>query len=673
MRGSAALGWVCFAFLALGASPAHYWLDAGEITAAGAELGVIHPPGAPGLTPLMYLAGLLPVGSLGFRMSLLSCALAAAAIVLMQRVLARRDVHWLIPWGAAAWVLAGTTFVRNARVVEIYALSAAATMAFVWGFDPAVPAERRLSRRLLGTAAAVVGVWGFGDLRLSLVPIVVVAWVLGLRGREPWARWAPLTVGVASLVVLTLPLASAHGPVADWGNPETVTALWSHVMAEPIRSAFADEILPSGGAAWGLNFGAAFEALVEDQGPFGPVLVAAGVLTWALRGGDRGLLAVLVVLIGVELFYAVGVNPMGIHDRQTGFTLGLLGALVVGLSLHAWTRERPRLRWAVLPLAWTGLVLPAAVVSLPDASGTRSWMPHAWTRDALAQLPPGTTVLTQSDDLAAGAAYARAVEGARPDVVLVPGQHLHKGGPDHPGPREAQVWAAAAKGDDETGRIVDVLTHPPRPPAALALEHPGVGVFTRVPFAGSTGRPPLSIGGVKGSDPLPQRIDDTFETWLERVESPADRRRLASAVDLALRASLSRRAGDPDFLAFAESSYLRVLSEVDDDDVGTLLALGAIHDATGRTASAIRHARRALELEPGRNAALLTLALYLSRSPETQAEAVEVAERAVALRPHRRENWLRLAQVAEAAGDAERARQAHDIATDLSRREPSTG
>jgi hypothetical protein len=675
VRGSLALAWVSFAFLALGASPAHYWLDAGEITAAGTELGVIHPPGAPGLVPLLHLGALLPIGSLGFRLSLLSCAFATAAIVLVERVLARRDVHWLIPWGMAAWVLAGTTFVRNARVVEIYAFGAAAMMAFVWGFDPAVPPERRLSRRLLGTAAAVIGVWGFGDLRLALVPIVVVAWVLALRRREPWARWAPLVVAASSVVVIGLPLASAHGPIADWGNPESFSALWSHLMAEPIRAAFADEILPTGRAAWGLNFGAAFDRVVDDHGPFGPVVVVAGVLTWALRGNDRGLLLVLVLLIGVELFYTVGINPMGIRDRQTGFVLGLLGALVVGASLQAWTQERPRLRWAVFPLAFTGLALPALAISVPDLSTTRSWMPHAWTRGALAQLPPGTTVLTQSDDLAAGTLHARAVEGARPDLVIVPGQHLHKGGPDRPGPREAQVWEAASKGDDETGRIVDVLTHPPRPPAAIALEHPGVGVFARVPFAGSRGDPPMSFGGpgskASPNDDLAARLDRSFETWGPRAESAADRRRLARSIDLTLRASLSANAADPDFLALAESNYLRVLSEVDGDDVGAHLALGAIHDATGRTASAIRHARRALEIEPGRNAALLTLALYLSRDPETQAEAVEVAERAVALRPHQSQNWRRLAQVAEQAGDAERAQQAHDIANDLSGREPS--
>jgi Flp pilus assembly protein TadD len=52
-------------------------------------------------------------------------------------------------------------------------------------------------------------------------------------------------------------------------------------------------------------------------------------------------------------------------------------------------------------------------------------------------------------------------------------------------------------------------------------------------------------------------------------------------------------------------------------------------------------------------------------------EALAVAEKAVALRPHRPENWRRLAEIADAAGDGERARQAQARMDDLRTREPS--
>ena len=637
MRQQLALGWVSFAFLALGASPAHFWLDSGELSSAGAELGVMHPPGTPGLAPLLHLAGLLPLGSVGFRMGLVSCALAAGAIVLMASILRRRQAHWAIVWGAATWVLAGLTFVRSARVVEIYALAAFLTLAFVWGFDPRVDEPRRLRARLLGTMAAVVGVWSFGDLRLALVPIVVVSWAIGVRRAEPWARWAPLVVAASSLAVLTLPLASAHGPQADWGNPQTLGDLWAHLQAQPIRTAFADEILPASLAAWSLNTSDTFGRLVEDIGPFGPVLAVAAVILWSRRPGDRGLLGLLVVLIGVELFYAVGINPMGGRDRQTGITLGLLVALVIGINLHAWSSKLVRARWAVLPLAWVVLVLPAAAVSLDDGRTTRSWMPHAWTRGALAQLPPGALLLTQSDDLSAGVLAARTLEGARPDLVSVPAQHLHKGGPDAPAEREAQVWSAASHGGSERARIVDVLTHPPRPPAPVAVELPKVGVFRGIPFEPNRGRVPLGLSG-RGRDRDYDRaasLERSFSEWESRIESPRDALVFARAVDSTLRGWIGQGTSDANLLALAESTYLRVLADVAPDEPGAMLSLAAVHDATGRPASAIRLARKALELEPGRNGAMLSLALFLSRDPAGHGEARALAERAVALRPHR--------------------------------------
>lgn len=625
----------------------------------------MHPPGTPGLAPLLHLAGLLPLGSVGFRMGLVSCALAAGAIVLMASILRRRGAHWAIVWGAATWVLAGLTFVRSARVVEIYALAAFLTLGFLWGFDPQVDEQRRLRARLLGTMAAVVGVWSFGDLRLALVPLVVVSWGLALRRGEAWSRWAPLVVAAASLAVLTVPLASAHGPAADWGNPETLGGLWGHLQAQPIRTAFADEILPASLAAWSLNTSEVFGRLVEDIGPFGPVFGAAALILWSRRPGDRGLLVLLAVLIGVELFYAVGINPMGGRDRQTGMTLGLLAALAIGINLHIWSSKLARARWAVLPLTWVVLVLPAAAVSLDDGRTTRSWMPHAWTRGALAQLPPGSLLLTQSDDLSAGVLAARTIEGARPDVVSVPAQHLHKGGPDTPGRREAQVWTAAAHGGGERARIVDVLTHPPQPPAPVAVELPKVGVFRGIPFEPNRGRVPLGMSGRDRDYDRVAALERSFSQWESRVESPRDAIVFARAVDSTVRGWIGQGTSDANLLAVAESTYLRVLADVAPDEPGAMLSLAAVHDATGRSKSAIRLARKALELEPGRNGAMLSLALFLSRDPAGLDEARGLAERAAALRPHRPENWLRLAQIAGLQGDTARAQEAHDIANDL--------
>ena len=64
--------------------------------------------------------------------------------------------------------------------------------------------------------------------------------------------------------------------------------------------------------------------------------------------------------------------------------------------------------------------LCSVVATNADQAVTRSWAPHAWTTAALAQLPPGTLLLTQSDDLSAGTVSGDALRvGAVAEVRFV--------------------------------------------------------------------------------------------------------------------------------------------------------------------------------------------------------------------------------------------------------------
>ncbi len=259
VRASWPCALVAFVVLALGASPAWAWLDAGELAAAGYDLGVAHPPGAPGLLVLLRLSTLLPLGTLGLRMALVSCALAAAA-------LERRGAPPALAATLGLWVLAGLTFVRQARVVEVYALGAALLVVVLWGLDPAVSEAKRTGRRLVAVAAATWAAWCFGDLRLALGPLVLVLWIRAWRARAPRARWAPVGTAWASLVILALPLASIGAPELDWGDPDTLGAMIDQLAARSIREAYADEILPVSWAAWALHGRGVLERLAEDLG-----------------------------------------------------------------------------------------------------------------------------------------------------------------------------------------------------------------------------------------------------------------------------------------------------------------------------------------------------------------------------------------------------------------------
>jgi tetratricopeptide (TPR) repeat protein len=645
MRDGLVAGWLAFAYLAVGVSPAHHWLDSGELAAAGWDLGVAHPPGIPGLTLLLRLATLVPVGSLGFRMALASAALGAVAVGMVVAILRRHAVPRPLAYGAAVWVLVGLTFVRQARVVEVYALAAALLMVTLWGFDPTVGGARRTSRRLIGLFAAVWATWCFGDLRLALVPLCVIAWAWELRAGRAWTRWAPVVVAMASAVLLAIPLSSASGPVHDWGNPQTAKALWDHVMAASITSAYADEILPRSVAMWSLHASETVGRLAEDLGPPGiAAVLIAGVRLWVV--GPRAIAAALTWLWAVELFYAIGVNPMGGIDRQTGLVFGPLAALMVAHQLAAALGARPWVRFGVWPLVGTVLVLPAALVGAVDRPVTSSWGAHAWTREALAQLPPGALLLTQSDDLSAGAAAAQALEGARPDVVSVPGQHLVKPPSEAAlaAARSATVWRAAAGATTERDAVTSAITAWAGP---VAVENAGVQVFAGVPWWSPVGELPLRIAPASAVHP-PREIPDQVAAWLSRLPTEEDRKRLAVALANDARGRIKMTGDVPRAIALLQLS----LSQVQPDHASALVTLGALLHGTGRRDEGIALTRRALELDPGRSAALTNLAMFLAADPATVPEALTLAERAAALRPWRPDVWDRLAQIRTLAGDA---------------------
>ncbi|HVI02346.1 MAG TPA: DUF2723 domain-containing protein, partial [Enhygromyxa sp.] len=552
MRHELALAWIAFAFLAVAASPAHFWLDSGEIAAAGAGLGVMHPTGVPGYVALLHLATALPIGSLGMRMAVVSSACMAGAIGLLLAILRRRQAHWALIWVIGLWLPLGLTLARNGRVVEIYGFAALLLLASLWGFDPAVPEHERLSRRCIGVFAAVIATWGFGDLRLALVLPVALAWVLAWRRAEPWARWAPLCVGMACAVVLTLPLASSRGPMADWGDPESWRSVWAHVQASAIRESFADKLAGMGRAAWLLHARLAVVRLSEDLGPFGLLLAIAALcfglarpLSLAARerersrtrnseqepegrpdgrgsrdgsarhgGGqpngrhqtqpddDHRLFRWIAWVAIVELVYAVAINPMGGHDRQTGLALVLLAALALGVGVHRATEQRPPLRWVALPLLACALWIPSAFESLADARVTRSWAPHEWTREVLARTPSDALVLSQTDDLSAGLTAGRALEGARPDLVVVAAQHLYRTPNEwqRATSRRAAVWDAVAEAelDSDAGRVAAVLS---RWRGAVVLESPSTAVLSGIALPGVGDRVP--DGGAPRGRALP--------------------------------------------------------------------------------------------------------------------------------------------------------------------------
>ena len=220
-----------FTFSMALAAPGLCWFDSGELALAAGTLGVAHPPGQPAYLVVAALAGLLPIGDLAFRLTVLSAASLALAAGLLAAIAARlaSDLMPASPARQIAPILAGGLLalapaaVTQAVRPELYApsiallLSAVAALVLLRGRGPA----------LAVLALCVAGAVHYAVLVVAVPGLAVLAWH---RGRIVFMRG----VGVALILLvpgllqyLWLPLRSLRSPILDFGHPQDLERfLW---------------------------------------------------------------------------------------------------------------------------------------------------------------------------------------------------------------------------------------------------------------------------------------------------------------------------------------------------------------------------------------------------------------------------------------------------------------
>ncbi|MFP4345249.1 MAG: protein O-mannosyl-transferase family [Anaerolineales bacterium] len=222
--------------------------DSGEFQLAAAGWGILHPPGYPLYTVMGALwVRLLPLGSLPFRLNLMSAFLAATTLLLVFEVVRR----WVTGWGAAttaAWagglaaaLLLGTapTFWAQATIANIRM----PTLLFAaWGFLALTEYRSRL-RAAPESAALPLSLGlalGLGVGHHPSLVFLATGWALYLLLLDPSILWQPrrwwktalVTVLAWTLPQLYLPLRGgmANVPLSP-GGQNTWEGFWYHVLA----------------------------------------------------------------------------------------------------------------------------------------------------------------------------------------------------------------------------------------------------------------------------------------------------------------------------------------------------------------------------------------------------------------------------------------------------------
>jgi hypothetical protein len=408
--------------------------DSGELITVAYLGGVAHPPGYPLHAMLGKLLTFLPLGSVAWRVNLLSALCDAGAAVLLFRAVV------LLTGDRAAGLLAAGAF-AFAPLVWPYAITAevfALNNLFVAGLlywsaralREAAQGAMSLRTLYLATFWLSLGLANHHTLVFFSVPCGLL--VLALAGRRLLVPRVLLGLGLAMglgfLPYIYLPLAAARPASVTWGD----TATWSGFLDHFLRREYgtfrlADESVGSGGTLlprfalfWQDAARSSFYAMV----PLGLAALAAlrrpGVgrrFTGFWIGALLFYLIVFCYLANVRLD-----DPLHVFMQERFWQQGLVVvAALLGLGLAEigrviGPRMGPWLRWPV------AVALPLALIVV-HAGAMRA---HANTlvRDfgeaVLQSVPPGGLLMVSTDDTIGSVRYLQQVEGLRRDVRVLP-------------------------------------------------------------------------------------------------------------------------------------------------------------------------------------------------------------------------------------------------------------
>ncbi len=457
-------------------------VDSGELIVAARFLGVAHPPGFPLYLLLAHLASLVPIGNVAVRINFASAFFAALACAMLTLLVAeiiftasyivelqRRSKKaarkgrkpsphsiataadgnstssWLvtiIPAIGAGLVLAfSRTLWSYATITEVYALNTflILTILFLMAHwrRRIVEDERSTTARgfragivdhdcFLYAAAVVFGLaLGVHHVTVALVLPALAVLVYKTQGLRFFASkrllYAALISFAALLVVYTyLPLAAAHKPILNWGDPHSLDKIWAHITGKQYQLflSFSPTII---GKQF-LQFG---RFLLREFGPpWLPIAIVVAIAGFiAAWKRDRAIFLWLLVIALANLAYNLNYE---IAEDKDAYYLPVFIAISIaaGIGFHSFLQfasaKRATTTGRVLISSTVALVPVLALASnWPFNNRSHYFIAHDYVENIQNTIEPNGLLLTFDWQVASPMLYTREIEQRRRDIKAV--------------------------------------------------------------------------------------------------------------------------------------------------------------------------------------------------------------------------------------------------------------
>jgi hypothetical protein len=238
---AAALFFITFLVYLFSLAPGLTFGDSGELAAAAFTMGTAHPPGYIGWVLPGRIFSVLPIGSVCFRLSLMSAFSAALANLFLYKSLRLMRAPKI--WALLSTLLFAFSqpFFDSAVTTEVYALNIFWFALFLYLFLSSL--KQGVSFKNTALLALVSGLASAGHhTSLALIPVwfvllaAQVRKLINIRGFAGAAVESFKGIFLGALMFLAglslyalMPIASANKPLMNWGAPDTLSS-WAHTV-----------------------------------------------------------------------------------------------------------------------------------------------------------------------------------------------------------------------------------------------------------------------------------------------------------------------------------------------------------------------------------------------------------------------------------------------------------
>jgi len=415
--------------------------DTGEMVSVAHTLGIAHPPGYP-LYTLLSKAWLIlvPFGSEGYRMNVLSAAGGAVTAWLFYKLLVSLSIKRTT--AALASLVFAFSYLQwyLSLVSEMYTLNtlfSAALILLLWKLldsykkqAPRTAARPAGAGPLLFFTAFVFGA-GLGvrmDLLMAAPAALVVLYSLRKELKPGDMILAGIFFAAGFSVFLYLPLRSNTGPLLDWNHPATLERFWG-TIGRKTHGGTLDLI--SAPYAAGANFGSSmkfyFKHFLTGFAYAGPALALFGFMAlWKKERVFCLALASAWLFSGPVFIYLANMPP-------NPHALAILEAHFLMPNLFAAVFFAAGIDYAMSALSFSGAaaapLLCAALLAVQLFNGSRdlqkrdNLVAYDYAKNVLRSLPENSIVVMKKDVQLFALWNRQYVEGERKDSAVV-GQGL---------------------------------------------------------------------------------------------------------------------------------------------------------------------------------------------------------------------------------------------------------